>query len=85
MGPPAVARVPRAVPLFPLSYLYSGGMECDFNEAREVLHPPPVRLSLEHLVQLDPREGGAERIGEREKGKKKKKKEEEENPNARWY
>jgi len=37
VGPPAVARVPRAVPLFPLSYLYSGGMECDFNEAREVL------------------------------------------------
>ena len=55
MGPPAVARVPRAVPLFPLSYLYSGGMECDFNEAREVLHPPPVRLSLEHLVLLDHR------------------------------
>ena len=40
VGPPAVARVPRAVPLFPLSYLYSGGVECDFNEA-EVLHPPP--------------------------------------------
>ena len=55
MGPPAVARVPRAVPLFPLSYLYSGGMERDFNEAREVLHPPPVRLSLEHLVLLDHR------------------------------
>ena len=55
MGPPAVARVSRAVPLFPLSYLYSGGMECDFNEAREVLHPPPVRLSLEHLVLLDHR------------------------------
>ena len=53
--PPAVARVPRAVPLFPLSYLYSGGRECDFNEAREVLHPPPVRLSLEHLVLLDHR------------------------------
>ena len=30
-------------------------MECDFNEAREVLHPPPVRLSLEHLVLLDHR------------------------------
>ena len=71
MGPPAVARVPRAVPLFPLSYLYSGGMECDFNEAREVLHPPPVRLSLEHLVLLDHREGGAERIGKRERKKEK--------------